>query len=58
MNKNIDNNRCTIFWHVDDLKTSYFDPTIISSVLADIEAEYGKIEKLSSRGEKYINTLG
>ena len=45
MNKIIDNKQCTILWHVDDLKTSHFDPVIVSSVLADIDAEYGRIEK-------------
>ena len=45
MNKIIDNKQCTILWHVYDLKISHVDPTVISSVLADIDAEYGKIEK-------------
>ena len=33
-----DNKQCTIIWHVDDLNTSHVDPTIVSSVLADIDA--------------------
>ena len=37
MNKIIDNKQCTILWHVDDLKTSYVDPAVVSSVLADID---------------------
>ena len=41
MNKIIDNKQCTIFCHVDDLKTSHVDPAIVSSVLSDIDAEYG-----------------
>ena len=45
MNKIIDNKQCNILWHVDDLKTSPVDPDIVSRVLADIDAEYGKIEK-------------
>ena len=43
MNKIIDNKQCTILWHVDDLKTSHVDPAVISSILADIDAEYGNI---------------
>ena len=43
MNKIIDNKKCTILWHVDDLKTSHVEPAVVSSVLADIDAEYGKI---------------
>ena len=47
MNKIIDNKQCTILWHVNDLKTSHVNPTVISSVLADINAEYGKIAKMT-----------
>ena len=46
MNKIIDSKKSTILWHVDDLKTSHFDPAIVSSVLTDIDAEYGKIAKM------------
>ena len=57
MNKIIDNKECTILWHVDDLKTSHVDPAVVSSVLADINAEYGKIAKMTiTRGkvQKYL----
>ena len=40
MKKIIDNKQCTILWHVDELKTSHFDSAVVSSVLADIDAEY------------------
>ena len=43
MNKIIDYKQCTILWNVDNMKTSHVDPAIISSFLADIDAEYGKI---------------
>ena len=58
MNKIIDNKQCTIVCNVDYLKTSHVNPAAVSSVLDYIDAEYGKIEKLPSRGAKYINTLG
>ena len=47
MNKIIDNKQCTKFWHVDYLKTSHVEPAVVSSVLADIDAEYGKIAKMT-----------
>ena len=47
MNKIIDNKQCTILWHVDDLKTSHVDPAIISSIIADIDAEYGNISMMT-----------
>ena len=55
MNKIIDNKKCTILWHVDDLKTSHVDPAVVSGVLADIDAEYGNIEKMTiTRGKVHI----
>ena len=43
MNNIIENKKCNIIWHVDDLKTSHVDPPVFSRVLADIDAENGKI---------------
>ena len=56
MNKIIDGKK-TILWHTDDLKKSNVDPAIISSILSDIDAEYGKISKMTiTRGKvhKYL----
>ena len=57
MNNIIDNKQCTIIWHIYDLKTSHVDLTIIYSFLVDIDAEYGKITKMTiMRGKvhKYL----
>ena len=55
MSKIVDDNKCTILWHVDDLNTSHVDPAVISSVLAGIYAEYGKIAKMTiTRGKVHI----
>ena len=46
-----------ILWLVDDLKTSHVNPGVVSGVLGDIGAEYGKIVKMTiTRGKvhKYI----
>ena len=52
MNNIIDNKQCTILWHVNDPKTSNLDPAVFPSVLADIDAEYGNIEKMTiTRGK-------
>ena len=45
MNKIIENKQCNILWDADNLKTSHFDPAVVSSVLADVDAEYRKIAK-------------
>ena len=58
MNKIIDNKKCTILWHVDYLKTSNDDPAVISSFLADIDAECGKISKMTITQGKVHKYLG
>ena len=58
MKKIIDNKQYTILWHADDLKTSHVDPAVISSVLADIDAEYGKIAKMTITRGKVHKYLG
>ena len=52
MNKIIENKQCTILWNVDDLKTSHVDPAVFSSVLADIDVEYGNISKMTITRDK------
>ena len=47
INKIIGDKKCTKIFHVDDLNTSRVDPAIISNVLADIDAEYSEIEKIT-----------
>ena len=57
MNKIIHKNQCNIIYHVDYLKTSHVYPTVIYSVLSDIDAEYGKIAKITitwGRVHKYL----
>ena len=52
--KIVHNKKCTILWNVDDLNMSHFDPDIISSILADIDTEYGNITKTTiTRGKIY-----
>ena len=47
MNNIIYKNQCTILWHFNYLKTLHVEPTVISSVIDDIDAEYGKIAKMT-----------
>ena len=57
INKTIDDKKCTKLWHADDLKALHVNPTVVSSVLADIDEEYGKIAKMTiTRGKvhKYL----
>ena len=58
MNNIIDNKKCTILWHANYLKTSYSEPAVISRFLADIDAEYGKIAKITITQGKVHKYLG
>ena len=58
MKKIVKVKQCTILCHVDDLNMSHIDYEIVSSVISDIDAEYGKISKRPSHGLRYTNTLG
>ena len=50
--------KCTILWHVDDLNTSHVGPAVVSGVLADIDAEYVKIAKMTIMRGKVHKYLG
>ena len=58
MNMVIDYKQCTIIWHVDDLKTSHVEPAVVSSLLSDIDAEYGDISKMTITWGKLHKYLG
>ena len=58
MNKIIEKKQCTIIQHADDLNTSHVDPAVVSSVLADIDAEYGRIAKMTTMWGKVHKYLG
>ena len=57
-NKIIDYKQWNILWHVDNLKTSHIETVVISSVLSDIDAAYGKIAKMTITRVKVHKYLG
>ena len=42
-NKVFDGDPCTVAWHVDDLKISHKNESVIRSVIEQLEGEYGKM---------------
>ena len=58
MNNIIDEKQCIILLHVNDLKTPHVDPDVIYRILADIDAEYGKISKMTITWGKVHKCLG
>ena len=58
MNNIIDDKKFNILWYVDYLKTSHVDPAVVSRFLTDIDAEHGKIAKMTIMRGKVHNYLG
>ena len=58
VNKIIEGNRCTILWHVDDLKISHMDEKVLDGVLDAISRRYGKEDTLTITRGKVHDYLG
>jgi hypothetical protein len=57
-NKMIDGKQCTVLWHVDDLKISHSDPSVVEALIYLLNKEYGKINSLVSTRGKVHEYLG
>jgi hypothetical protein len=57
-NKMITGKQCTVVWHVDDLKISHVDPTVVESLLSLLNSEYRKINPLVTTSGKIHEYLG
>ena len=60
MNKDDINGKqqCTVLWHVDDLKISHVDPEVVTSIIDQLEAEFGKEAPLTKIRGKVHEYLG
>ena len=58
MKKIVDNKQRTILCHVNDLNKSHVDPAVVSSILAYIYSEYGKIPIMTITRGKVHKYLG
>jgi len=47
MNKMIDGKQCTILWHVDDRKISHVNPNVVTSILNQLDGEFGGVSPLT-----------
>ena len=57
-NKIIYGKQCTIVLHIDDLKISHVDPNVVTSVIDDIQKEYGNNDTVTFNIGKVHNYLG
>lgn len=51
---NIEGAQCTILWHVDDLKISHRDESVIKEILCWLEKTYGKIRTTRGKQHTYV----
>jgi hypothetical protein len=47
-----------ILWHVDDLKISHIDPSVVTSIIKLLESEFGKEAPLTKTRGKVHEYLG
>jgi hypothetical protein len=57
-NKIINNKQCTVMWHVDDLKISHADPTVVSDVIELINGVFGNEAPVTVNRGKEHDYLG
>jgi len=59
-NKTINGKQCTILWHVDNLKISHVDPSVVESILARLknDARFGQQKPLSVTRGPILDYLG
>ncbi|GAX15524.1 hypothetical protein FisN_6Hu141 [Fistulifera solaris] len=53
-NKKINGKQCTIAWYVDDMKVSHVDPEVVTQVIKDIEAKFGKMSITRGKKHKFL----
>jgi len=57
-NKIIDGKQCMIVWHVDDLKISHVDRSVVEKIVSHLNNRYGKEEPISVNRGKVHDYLG
>jgi hypothetical protein len=58
MNKNVDGKQLTVAWHVDDLKVSHVQTSVMDQFIADMDSEFGKETPLNQSRGKVHDYLG
>jgi len=57
-NKDINGKQCTIVWHVDDLKISHVDTSVVDEIVRNLRSEFGKVGDLTVHRGKVHDYLG
>ena len=57
-NKTINIKRCTIIWHVDNLKISHVDKRVVEAIIKCLNEKFGQESPLSTTQGKVLEYLG
>ena len=57
-NKTINGSQCTVLWHVDDIKISHVEESVVEQILASLEKKYGIEAPLAITRGKIHDYLG
>ncbi|KAL7559815.1 hypothetical protein ACA910_003979 [Epithemia clementina (nom. ined.)] len=57
-NKTVNGKQCTIVWHIDDLKISHVDASVVTEIIGMLEQEFGKEAPLTIRRGSVHDYLG
>ena len=57
-NKIINDQQCTIIWHVNDLKISHVDRNRVEDIIKDLNKKFGKESPLTTTRGKVLEYLG
>lgn len=57
-NKTVNGHQCTVTWHIDDLKISCKDPTVVEDLVDKLSERYGKHKALTINRGKIHDYLG
>ena len=58
INKVVYGNYCIVCWHMDDLKMSHVNSTVVGDLLQQLEENYGKVAPLTTNQGKVHDHLG
>lgn len=57
-NKTINGKQCTILWHVDDIKLSHVDGSVLEDIISELKKRYGKDALLTVTRGRVHDYLG
>ena len=57
-NKNIEGKKCTVLWHVDDLKISHISQHVVEDILRKLTEKFGQDSPLTTSRGKVLEYLG